>query len=351
MSSPLESGHIGDEFLLFPGNMVISGGAQYSDKDEDDDEQYSTEIVNMDKNMHIINVSIPGLRSNNQDIAQVGNKALNMVQGLQSDHRIIAMTDTPESPEQEEMNVDPSPEHYSHMGDEELLANLDSESEIVIIDPTVKSPENPEISTKEDFEELIDKDTRKDTIIKPDTVTATKHITELHKYAANTLTYSSKLLSTSSLQQTPSVSHVVSQHNFNSKPNGNVTKPKLTFITASVAGNVNVSPTVKSNATQLNMSDGVFTTRTKLNSSSPSNVTSIIFPMKTTVSQAITLVTASNSRFTTIPVISASAISKLPNVKIIDKTSSSLSLTTQETCLPKKIFDDESSVSPDSSVV
>lgn len=333
ISSPLESGQIGDEFLLFPGNMVvdISSSSRYSDKDEEEDEEYGSQILN---------VAIQSPTPSEEELIMQGKSkqvstdglTLNIVQGLSS-NQLLAVADTPDSPEQEEMNVDPSPspEPYVSHTDEDILAHLD-ESEIVIIDPSVKSPE---ISTTEDFEKLIDEGTRKEKIMKQEMINT--HITEIHKYAANLMNYPAKSSATSTAStSTPITITSVSR----------TTASKISFIPATMSGTVTVPVSSKINTSKIG-SDVVLAAKIGNNTTS-SNLTSIILPIKTTVSPSLTIVSACSSRLT-IPVISASAISKLPNVKVIDKPSSSLSLAAHDACLPKKIFDDESSVSPDSS--
>ncbi|KAF5285410.1 hypothetical protein FQA39_LY16664 [Lamprigera yunnana] len=329
ISSPLESSQIGDEFLLFPGNMVvdISNTNHYSDKEED---EYGEQILN---------VAIQSPTPSEEELIMQGRTkqvttdslTLNLVQGLSS-NQLLTVTDTPDSPEQDEMNIDPSsPEHYAHHGDEDLLTHIE-DSEIVIIHPSVKSPE---IATAEDFEKLIDEGSKKEKIMKQD-VLSTQHVSEMHKYLN-----SNKQISTSSMT-IPSSSSIQALA-LSTKGISNVNSPKISFIPAKITGGVS-----NINKASSKMASDVVIARTKLSHTTAANLTSIILPIKTTVSPALTLVTASSSRFT-IPVISASAISKLPNVKVIDKPSSSLSLAAHDACLPKKIFDDESSVSPDSS--
>ncbi|XP_031333016.1 histone-lysine N-methyltransferase 2C-like isoform X3 [Photinus pyralis] len=318
ISSPLESGQIGDEFLLFPGNMVVdmSNTNHYSDKEED---EYADQILN---------VAIQSPTPSEEELIIQGKTksvttdslTLNLVQGLSS-NQLLTVRDTSESPEQEDMNMDaPTPEQYSHHADDDLLTHLD-DSDIVIIDPSIKSPE---ISTTEDFEKLIDEGSKKEKILKHEMVT-----NEMHKY----LTSPNCVTSAPSLNQTITLST-------------QCTSPKIAFIPAGISNSGGVSLT-KNNPVQLS-TDVVITRTTKLSNTTTPNLTSIILPLKTTVAPTLTLVSTSSSRFT-IPVISASAISKLPNVKVIDKPSSSLSLAAHDACLPKKIFDDESSVSPDSS--
>ncbi|KAF5271825.1 hypothetical protein FQR65_LT05056 [Abscondita terminalis] len=329
ISSPLESSQIADEFLLFPGNMVvdISNTNHYSDKDED---VYGQQILN---------VAIQSPTPSEEELIMQGKTkkvttdslTLNLVQGL-SANQLLTVTDTPDSPEQDEMNIDPSPEHYSHHADEDLLTHLE-DSEIVIIDPSIKSPE---ISTAEDFEKLIDEGSKKEKIMKQE-VLGNQHVTEMHKYLSSNKSVSSASIS---IQNSPSLQALT----LNAKGSTNITSPKISFIPAKMSGSM--SNLGKSNSGKI--AADVVIARTKFSHATTANLASIILPMKTTVAPTLTLVSASSSRFT-IPVISASAISKLPNVKVIDKPSSSLSLATHDACLPKKIFDDESSVSPDSS--
>ncbi|XP_044258429.1 histone-lysine N-methyltransferase 2C-like isoform X2 [Tribolium madens] len=310
MSSPLESDQIGDEYLLFPGNMVVDlsgdGETHYSDKEEVEEEDYTGE------KMHVV-IRSP-TTSDDEYIMQNKGKKYN-IRGI----------DTADSPEQEEMQTDPSPD-----GDE------DEESEIVIIDPSIKSPDE-QISTKEDFEELIDEGSRKEKIMKPEMVTA-KHINEIHKYT-NVYSFPPKSEAVSGTSTSRVASLITSKLG-----------QKFSLITTPV---VTVSKVDTQNKT-------VGTTATSkvtniiLHSAVRSNVLNVP-KLVTSGSSAITIVSANTSPIAsilpsgfTVPVISASAVRQLPNVKVIDKPSSSISLTTHDTCLPKKIFEDDS-VSPDSS--
>lgn len=345
MSSPLESDQIADEFVLFPGNMVVdmTGEAQYSDKDEEEEEDYGGELVNIhDKNMHIVNVAIQSPTTSEEEMIMQGKtKTVNIV----SSNHLLTMTDTPESPEQEDMNADPSPESA-----DDVLTDFE-DSEIVIIDPAMKSPEE-QISTKEDFEELIDEGSKKEKIIKSDVVNS-KHITELHKYTSNIYNFPTKPTPASNIIQASSsrMKHIVTQKlhtNLGAQPRISLIASPIKNITAT-KGSVPKMPEL--------LNRGVKIIPTTISSS----VANIILPLKTTVRsnmtnvskivtsvpQAITIVSASTSQIAsilpshfTVPVISASAVSKLPNVKVIDKPSSSLSLTAHDS-LPKKIFEDD----------
>lgn len=354
MSSPLESDQIADEFVLFPGNMVvdISGEAQYSDKEEDD-EEYGGEIVNInDKNMHIVNVAIQSPTTSEEEMIMQGKtKTLNIVQGLPSNH-LLTMTEGSESPEHEEMHIHESPDSA-----EDVLTDFE-DSEIVIIDPTVKSPEE-QISTKEDFEELIDEGSKKEKIIKSDILNS-KHLSEMHKYTSNIYNFPAKVTTSANIVQASSsrLKQVVTQK----LPANLSAQPRISLI-ASPIKNIAASKSAVTKMPEL-LSRGVKIIPTTVSTS----VANIILPLKSTVRTnmtnvskivtsvppAITIVSASTSQIAsilpshfTVPVISASAVSKLPNVKVIDKPSSSLSLTAHDT-LPKKIFEDEP-VSPDNS--
>lgn len=344
MSSPLESDQIADEFVLFPGNMVvdISGEAQYSDKDEEEEEEYGGQLVNIhDKNMHIVNVAIQSPTTSEEEMIMQGKtKTVNIV----SSNHLLTMTETPESPEQDDMQADPSPEST-----EDVLTDFE-ESEIVIIDPAVKSPEE-QISTKEDFEELIDEGSKKEKIIKSDIVNS-KHISEMHKYTSNIYNFPAKATPTNIVQAGGSrMKHIVTQ-----KIHANLGgQPRISLI-ASPIKNITTAKGATAKMPEL-INRGVKI----IPSTIASSVANIILPLKTTVRsnlanvskivtsvpQAITIVTASTSQIAsilpshfTVPVISASAVSKLPNVKVIDKPSSSLALTAHDS-VPKKIFEDE----------
>ncbi|XP_060525404.1 histone-lysine N-methyltransferase 2C-like [Cylas formicarius] len=321
LSSPLvEPDQISEEYLLFQENMDISSGVQYSDKEENE-EDYSGE------NMHIV-IRSP-TTSDDEFIMQGKTKKY-----------ILNMADTPESPEQE-ASTEPS---------SELPEENFEESEYVVIEQPVKSPEE-QISTKEDFEELIDEGSRKEKLLKHE-VTA-KHISEFHKYAASSVySFRAKPTATTPVKHTNIINQKMPQ--------------KISLITAPIINNY--TRPEKSGTEQQSQLILAPSSKLSTNSSSP-KVTSIFLthnsvrsnilnvgPKIVTQSPAITIVSASTSQIAsilpntkfTVPVISASAVRQLPNVKVIDKPSTSLSLTTHDTTLPKKIFEDDS-VSPDSS--
>lgn len=347
ISSPLESGNISDEYLLFP--VDISESAQYSDKEEEE-EEYTTDLSDFTKDAHILDVAIQSPTTSDEELIMQGktNKdslTLNIVQSLDSAH-LLSVADVPESPEQEEGIVE-----QIESNDEEMHYG---ESQIVIYDPSEKSPEE-QISTKEDFEELIDEGTRKDRL-KADILNPNKHITEIHKYAANVYSFPPKSIPSSS-GITTITNNLRASSIINVKPNSNLGTPQKISLIATPITNATVSAIKKD----------VIRSNTKIAYSTPSTITNIILPMKSTavrsniisvpklvtsVSSAITIVSASTSQIAlpsrfTVPVISASAVSKLANVKVIDKPSTSISLTAHET-LPKKIFE-EDSVSPETS--
>ncbi|RZC33964.1 histone-lysine N-methyltransferase 2C-like [Asbolus verrucosus] len=340
MSSPLESDQIADEYLLFPGNMVvdISGETHYSDKEEEVEEDYGSE------NMHVV-IRSP-TTSDDEFIMQNKTKKYN-IRRLPSNH-LLSVGDNPDSPEQEEMQVDPSPE----AADEDIISNYE-ESEIVIIDPSIKSPEE-QISTKEDFEELIDEGSRKDKIMKQEVITA-KHINEIHKYAANVYSFPSKteqaICTPASVTNTNRVTNLIT-----SKLGQKFSLITTPVVTIPRNDPVKISPdvVVTQNPKLVNTTSAPKLTNIILHNAVRSNVLNVP-KLVTSGSSAITIVSASTSPIAsilppgfTVPVISASAVRQLPNVKVIDKPSSSISLTTHDSCLPKKIFEDDS-VSPDSS--
>lgn len=309
LPSPLESEQMADdEYLLFPGNMVvdISGEPQYSDKDEEAEEDC--------ENMHVM-IRSP-TTSDDEFIMQ--NKQTS-IRRIQSNH-----LDAPYSPEQEDMQVDPSPEPVDEDNYEE--------SEIVIIDHSIKSPEE-QISTKEDFEELIDEGSKKDKV--KEEVTA-KHIQEIHKYTANVYSFPQKI-----------------EHSTPATVANRVTNLKLgqkiSLITTPVVHSITTVTRSDSNTETQNAKLGNTTTTSKVTNIilSRANVLGVPKLVTTGSPAAIPIASILPSGFT-VPVISASAVRQLPNVKVIDKPSSSISLTTHDSFLPKKIFEDDS-VSPDSS--
>lgn len=327
ISSPLEPGQIGEDYLLFPGNMVvdISNTVHYSDKEEDEEEEEYGE--------QIVNVAIQSPTPSEEELIIQGKTkqvtsdglTLNIVHGLSS-NQLLAVTDTPDSPEQEELNVDPSPEHYSQNTDEEILSHTD-DPEVVLL-----GRKDLDKASNVDYEQLIDVTNEK--TMKRET-TSNNRLSEIYKYTTKSTTanFQSVNLPITSVSQAISL---------NTKTTTiNMTSQKLSSTSTAISNSVNSS---KASILGTN----VITRTAKFTNPNSPTLTSIILPIKTTTSSAITFVGPSSSRVT-IPVISASAVSKLTNVKVIDKPSSSLSLAAHDACLPKKIFDDESSVSPDSS--
>lgn len=325
LSSPLESDQIADEYLLFPGNMVVD--SHYSDKEEEVEEEY------VGGNMHIV-IRSP-TTSDDEFIMQGKTKKYNIVP--HSD--ILNITETPESPEHEEV-AEPSPDL-----EDEMISNYE-DHDMVIVDPNEKSPEES-ISTKEDFEELIDKGSRKENVKKPEEIP--KHINDFQKYA-NIFNYAKNI-------------HVTSSNNASIISNVTQKMPqKMSLMSSPVVQNLTAKPTpekliLTQNAKVLTSTQASKVTSIILthNSTVRSNVLSVP-KIVNTVSPAITIVGGSTSKIASIlpskfsvPVISASAVRQLSNVKVIDKPSSSLSLSTHDSALPNKIFEDDS-VSPDSSV-
>ncbi|XP_056641929.1 histone-lysine N-methyltransferase 2C-like isoform X3 [Diorhabda sublineata] len=291
LSSPLESDQIADEYLLFPGNMVVdlSAGEHFSEKEEDEtaDEEFN------DDNMHIV-IRSP-TTSDDEYIMQSKGKKF----------------DTPESPDQEDNEPSPDIMNYEDMTDQSN--NTLEES----------------ISTKEDFEELIDEGSRKNSLSKQE-VTA-KHINEFHKYAGF-LNYSKSIAQTTATQSKKA------------------TPAKIALVTGPIIHNLT---TTKTNPSQTQKVTSIILTHNSALRRNVLNVPKIV----STVSPAITIVSASTSQMAsilpsnfTVPVISASAVRQLSNVKVIDKPSSSSSTLSisKDNVLPKKIFEDDS-VSPDSS--
>lgn len=195
----------------------------------------------------------------------------------------------------------------------------------------------------------------KEKIIKPPGIINSKHISEIHKYAVpNVYSFTPAKVSVPSQSTAANVIHAnivqnVRANTINIRPT-TIHGPKISLIAASSSA----LPTAKINKNIIQ------------NPKMQNNITSIIFPIKNTtlrsnvigvpklvnsVTPAITIVSGTTTQITniipshfTVPVISASAVSKLPNVKVIDKPSTSLSLTSD---LPKKIFEDDSK-SPES---
>ncbi|KAL3280233.1 hypothetical protein HHI36_017729 [Cryptolaemus montrouzieri] len=309
MSSPLDSVQISDEYLLFHGNVVdIEGEEQYYDKEGNEEHEY------VDEDMHIV-IRSP-TTSDDEYIMQEKTKKFSM-QTISP--QLLSITETPESPEQEEINTDPSSEP------EEGEMQMFDEPNIVVM----KMSEE-QISTKEDFEQLIDEGSRKQNILKP-SVISVSDINEFHKYASQNYGIQQQKPAIQVIQKSGTVGHARS-HTFKQLPQ------KVSIITTPVIHSVVTSTDGKITTSLQNRSNVL--TVPKLVSSGP---------------PVITIVSASSSQMNsmlptgfTVPVISASAVRQLANVKVIDKPSSSLSLS-HDNSLPKKIFEDDS-VSPDSSI-
>lgn len=327
ISSPLES-EVTEEYVLFPTDVVVNivdanenlEDQEFSEKDGDDEERFS-KVINIDgKNVEIVAIQSP--TSSDEELIQSGKTKelssesfrLNLMEELRSDE---AITDTPESPDQEEMNVDPSsPEPYGTSSDD-FMSHL-GDSEIVIIDPTLKSPEE-HIATKEDFEELIDGEKREEKMHITDPVMA-KQLAEMHKYAAvfdsspqnyhwsvgsppyssdNNIPSESKKTAVS----TPLTSPV--QNVIQTKPN-KIEQPRITTVTSVMTGGTAAGP----------------------------------IPVPKTTENIIT---------STLKVEPKSEVSK-PKIRYPNKLETpSLSLNTQVASLPNKIFEDECT-SPDESI-
>lgn len=242
----MEADQISDEFLLFQGNMVVdlSGNAHYSDKEEAE-EEYA-------------NIVIRSPTTSDDEF---------IMQGRTKKYNIMDV----ESPEPD-TNTEPEDEEPAE------------ESEVVIIDQAEE-----QISTKEDFEELIDEGSRKKT--------------DFQKFTAT---------SVYSFPPKPLVRPIVSK-----------AAPKISLIT----------PTIIQNFTAPEAQQLILTPTSKITTTSAgSKLTSIILTHNAmrsnlfkagTASPGITIVSASTSQIAsilpskfTVPVISASAVRQLPNVKV-----------------------------------
>lgn len=149
ISGTLE-GDMQEEYVLFEPGMVVDLSADSNDSlchalvndagqghdlvqilEIDNSESQSEEPILSDEDL------VPSHSRNKKGLR------LDIVRAFQSGKKLVAVTDTPESPDQEELRVDPSPGPYLDQSpDQELMVSLVSESEVVIIDPTTKSPED-----------------------------------------------------------------------------------------------------------------------------------------------------------------------------------------------------------------
>ncbi|KOC59452.1 hypothetical protein WH47_10598, partial [Habropoda laboriosa] len=149
ISGTLE-GDMQEEYVLFEPGMVV-------DLSADSNDSLCHALVNEGSQGHdlvqILEIENPESQTDepmlsDEDLvpSHTRNKKglrLDIVRTLQSGKRLVAVTDTPESPDQEELRVDPSPGSYMDQSPEQdLMMSFVSESEVVIIDPSTKSPED-----------------------------------------------------------------------------------------------------------------------------------------------------------------------------------------------------------------
>lgn len=180
ISGSLE-GDMQEEYILFEPEMV--------DLSADSNDSLCHGLVNDEGQGHdlvqILEIENPESQSeepilSDEDLisSHLRNKKglrLDIVRTLQAGKKLVAVTDdTPESPDQEELRVNPSPGSYLDQSlDQELMVSLVNESEVVIIDPTTKSPEDnlSKGSSDEDAEKIesnVSSDVFKENIINED---------------------------------------------------------------------------------------------------------------------------------------------------------------------------------------
>lgn len=149
ISGSLE-GDMQEEYVLFEPGMVV-------DLSADSNDSLCHALVNDAGQGHdlvqILEIENPESQSeepilSDEDLvpSRTRNKKslrLDIVRTLQSGKKLVTVTDTPDSPDQEELRVDTSSSPYLDQSpDQDLMVSLVSESEVVIIDPTTKSPED-----------------------------------------------------------------------------------------------------------------------------------------------------------------------------------------------------------------
>lgn len=163
ISGTLES-DMQEEYVLFEPGMVV-------DLSADSNDSLCQALVNEGSQGHdlvqILEIENPESQTDepilsDEDLvpSHARNKKglrLDIVRTLQSGKRLVAVTDTPESPDQEELRVDPSPGSYMDQSPEQdLMVSFVNESEVVIIDPSTKSPEDN--LSKESCTDEVEKD-------------------------------------------------------------------------------------------------------------------------------------------------------------------------------------------------
>lgn len=148
ISGSLE-GDMQEEYVLFESGMVV-------DLSADSNDSLCHALVNADGGqgdlVQILEINPesqseePILSDDDLVPSNTRNKKglrLDIVRTLQAGKKLVAVTDTSESPDQDELRVDPLPGPYlDNSPDQDLMVSLVSESEVVIIDPTTKSPED-----------------------------------------------------------------------------------------------------------------------------------------------------------------------------------------------------------------
>lgn len=268
---------------------------------------------------------------------------LDIVRTLQAGKKLVAVTDTPDSPDQEELRVDPSSSYLEQSLDQEVvsLVSLVSESEVVIIDPTTKSPEdNLSKGSGDEDTEKIDSNMQID--VSKESVTNESSMDEqnkkrnksptnfvfsdkasynkilssaMHQTSVNTITMSNSatnpMISTNSNTILASISsdsqlnqisirpiateakimdqfdsHEASSSCF-SKKNFTLSSTMASIVAdAKIAAKLSQTPIVsKPQQSKLDLKFGVFSTREKILSSGKPSVTSSNLPMNKTESQ------------------------------------------------------------------
>ncbi|XP_046742436.1 histone-lysine N-methyltransferase 2C-like isoform X3 [Diprion similis] len=139
-----------EEYVLFESDMVVGLSVDSNDSlshalDNDNSQSHDlVQILEIENTVNRVDEAV--LSDEGSVLPQTRNKKglrLDIVRSLQPGRKLVAVTDTPESPDQEEMNVDPSPGPYIDQSpDQHIMVSLVEASEVVIIDPSSKSPED-----------------------------------------------------------------------------------------------------------------------------------------------------------------------------------------------------------------
>lgn len=379
VTSPLEQ-EVSEEYVLFPADVVdyavdsddsmkqLSFERKICTEEGEYSQQQITELV--DKNVEIVKVTLRSPIDHSSDDEMMHK----MSAKIKNRSHSICLDDVMDSPTQvlEEMEVEHSPGMYQSdtYKEDDLIASLEHGSEIVIIDPSIKSPEEHNIATTEDFEELIDCGKKRGTsrespVQEEDASTSKTESDKATSFSETTVTSNSvntqiiasiikadttQILTTSkplSVTRLPIVNPKV----ISPRPKKLMNDVSQTTATVSI-GNTTISVPVLTTVPLATSSTSRICTE-NIQKSSNNVVFTKSIPTLISVISSGTRISTSNSYTISNPKISTSSLvvdakmkeKLLSHHQIIYPKLSSLTVS-KDMALPKNIFDDES---PDSS--